>query len=356
MRANLLDITSTAWRAALERCSHDCYHTPVWMKTAQHSERGQAFAVHATDGIHELLVPFIRRDITADLWDATSAYGYGGPLVSTGAPPDFADAAFRAAVDVLREAGCVSCFLRLHPLLNAHWKSSLGLVVEQGRTVSIDLTKPPDKLWQETRSRHKNGINRARRAGVTVRLDRNFEALSHFIDLYNQTMTRRCATAYYFFDGQYYRSLVDGLGKDLLLFVAEEADQVIGGALFTLARPSGIMQYHLSGSDWDYRHRQPTKIIIHTAREWGRMHGFSRLHLGGGIGSATDSLHDFKRGFSPDTHVFSTQRVVVNREAYHTLSAGRTASASDLHGYFPAYRRPVATRAPASSRLPALSQ
>lgn len=355
MQANLLDINNTAWRATLERCSHDCYHTPAWMKTAERSERGRAFAVHVTNGTHELLVPFVRRDITDGLWDATSAYGYGGPLVSTGAPPDFADAAFRAAVEMLREAGCVSCFVRLHPLLNAHWKSSLGLVLEQGLTVSVDLSKPSERHWQETQSRHKLGINRARRAGVTVRLDRDFATLQRFIDLYNQTMTRRCATDYYFFDKQYYRSLVDGLGDDLLLLVAEEAGHIIGGALFTLARQSRIMQYHLSGSDWDYRHRQPTKIIIHTAREWGRVHGFSRLHLGGGLGSTSDSLHEFKRGFSPDTHVFSTQRVVVNREAYHDLSAGRTASAGDLHGYFPAYRRPVIARVPECSRLPALT-
>ena len=148
---------------------------------------------------------------------------------------------------------------------------------------------------------------------------------------------------------------MDDLCDDLLLMVAEEADKVICGALLTLARRSGIMQYHLSGSDWDYRHRQPTKIIIHTAREWGRMHGFSRLHLGGGLGSAVDSLHAFKRGFSPDTHVFRTHRVVVNRQAYQSLSAGRIASAGDLHGYFPAYRRPVAAMAHASRELPALT-
>lgn len=353
MQANLLDITSTAWRAALERCSHDSHHTPAWLKTAERSERGRAFAVHVTNRTHELLVPFVRREITEGLWDATSAYGYGGPLTSTSAPPDFADAAFRAAVQMLREAGCVACFLRLHPLLNAHWKSSLGLVLKQGLTVSIDLTKPPEKLWQETQSRHKLGINRARRAGVTVRLDKNFETLSRFIDIYNQTMTRRCATDYYFFDKQYYRSLVDELGDDLMLMVAEEADKVIGGALFTLARRSGIMQYHLSGSDWDYRHRQPTKIIIHTAREWGRMNGFSRLHLGGGLGSAADSLHDFKRGFSPDTHVFATQRVVINPEAYRALSEGRSTSTDDLSGYFPAYRQPIPVRVPAGSRLAA---
>ncbi|MGN5476028.1 hypothetical protein ACTMU2_00420 [Cupriavidus basilensis] len=30
-------------------------------------------------------------------------------------------------------------------MLNAHWKSSVGLVLQQGLAVSVDLTKPPGK-------------------------------------------------------------------------------------------------------------------------------------------------------------------------------------------------------------------
>jgi len=342
MQANLLETSSATWRATLERCSHDCYHTPAWLKTAEFSERGKALALHATDGEHELLVPVVRRAIGDGSWDATSAYGYGGPVVSQHAPAGFVDKALRAALDMLREAGCVSCFFRLHPLLNANWRSSLGLVLEQGLTVSIDLSKPPDKLWQETRSGHRLDINRAKRAGVTVRLDRRFETMPRFIELYNRTMTRRRASEYYFFSKRYYRSLVDELGDNMLLLVAEERGHIIGAALFSVAQPAGIMQYHLSAFDWDYRHRQPTKMIIHTAREWGRTHGFRRLHLGGGLAAARDSLHDFKRGFSPDTHVFSTQRLVVDADKYRALSGGAGTAPDDLRGYFPAYRRPVA--------------
>lgn len=346
MQSSLLEPGSPAWRDTLTRCRHDCHHTPGWYTAAERSDHGSAAAVWVTDGTHELLVPLVRRPLDCGSWDATSAYGYGGPVLSSDAPARFADDALGAAIALLREHGCVSWFIRLHPLLNAGWDSRLGLVVEQGETVSMDLTKSPERQWQETQSRHKLGINRARRAGVTVRLDREFATLPRFVELYNETMTRLEASPYYFFDAQYYRTLERALGDDLLLFVAEEAGCVIGSALFTVANGSGIMQYHLSAWDWEYRHRQPTKTVIHAAREWGRTNGLHYLHLGGGLGSANDSLFEFKRGFSPDTHVYRTQRLVVDPDRYVALSGGDYTTLEDLNGFFPAYRRPGARVGP----------
>lgn len=134
------------------------------------------------------------------------------------------------------------------------------------------------------------------------------------------------------------RPLIEQLGDELLLFVAEEEGRIIGGATFTVAPQAGIMQYHLSAAEDKFRHRQPAKLIIHTAREWGRQNGYKCLHLGGGLGSQQDPLFEFKAGFSPDTHVFRTQRVVVDPQRYVAL-AGNTASVlDDLSGFFPAYR------------------
>ena len=342
MQTSLLEPACPEWRETLTRCLHDCHHTPGWYIAAERSDHGSAAAVRVTDGAHELLVPMLRRPIGWDSWDATSAYGYGGPVLSHDAPAGFADEALGAAIALLRERGCVSWFIRMHPLLNAGWNSGLGLVVEQGETVWVDLTKSAERQWQETQARHKQGINRARRAGVTVRLDREFAGLPRFVELYNATMTRLQASPYYFFDALYYRALARGLGDDLLLFVAEEGGCTIGAALFTVARGSGIMQYHLSAWDWEYRRHQPTKTVIHAAREWGQANGMHYLHLGGGLGSANDSLFEFKRGFSPDTHVYRTQRLVLDPNRYVALSGGDDATLKNLDGFFPAYRRPGA--------------
>lgn len=329
-------------------CRHDCCHTPGWLRAAEYGDRGKAHAVHATDGDAHLLVPFIRRELPGGDWDAVSPYGYGGPIVSDGASRAFTDAALRQAVDVLREAGCVSWFIRLHPLINAGWESSVGAVIEQGPIVAIDLTKTEDQHWYETGHGHRRAIAKATQAGVSVRIDNSRKAMSRFVDIYNQSMCRLHAQAYYYFDERYYITLRKELGSSLQLFVAEEKGEIIGVGLLSVARSMGILQSHLFGADARYLHREPQKLVIHTQRAWGREHGYKHLILGGGRscgGQSEDSLLTFKRRFSPDIHVFKTQRVIVNPQRYAALCAGANAHTNphepgcDLDGYFPAYRR-----------------
>jgi hypothetical protein len=214
MHSSLLEPANPAWRTTLARCHHDCHHTPGWYAAAQCIDHGSAAAVRVTDGTHILLVPLVRRAISRGTWDATTAYGYGGPVLSAGAPAQFADEALATATALLRERGCISWFIRLHPLLNAGWDSPLGRVVNHGTTVSIDLSKSADRLWQETQKRHKEGISRARRAGVTARLDRDFATLPRFIELYNWTMRRLGAAPYYFFHATHYQMLVSSSACD----------------------------------------------------------------------------------------------------------------------------------------------
>lgn len=355
IRVKFLGAAASEWAAALKRCSHDCYHLPGWMRAAEFGDGGKARAIYATDGEQELLVPIIRRKVDAEGWDAVSPYGYGGPVVSDDISGEFIDTALRAIVDRLREAGCISWFIRLHPLLNADWQSSVGTVLEQGKTVSIDLTKSEEAHWHETRRGHRKNIIRAMEAGVTVRTDRDFDILPTFIRLYSETMRRLGAASSYFFDDRYYHALATEIGENLRLFVAEEAGKVIGATLFSVAWESGIMQAHLFGADPQYVHRQPYKVITHAARSWGRERGLKRLHLGGGVGgSSSDSLFSFKHGFSPDTHVFRTQRVIVDPKRYVWLCGGDESVLSDMTGYFPAYRRDTAlTRDDGGQEIPA---
>lgn len=344
MKISLFETHDAKWGAVLERCPHDCYHTPGWMRAAEYGDRGTAFALHVSDDRGEMLVPLVRRELPGGRWDAVSPYGYGGPVLSGHADEHFIDRALGLAVDALRDAGCVSWFIRLHPLLNADWRSSIGHLVEHGRTVSIDLTKSAAEHWRETVHGHRNDINKAKRAGVEVYIVDAFSRLGHFVELYNRSMQRLEAGSYYNFNEQYYQTLRREMGPNLRLFVAEEAGEVIGAALLTVAPSTGILQGHLFGASEQHRHRQPLKVLIHAQREWGREHGYRYLNLGGGRGRGNeteDSLFRFKRGFSPDAQAFRTLRVVVDPQCYAALcdGMGGGAAPADLSGFFPAYRQ-----------------
>ena len=141
------------------------------------------------------------------------------------------------------------------------------------------------------------------------------------------------------FDERYFVGLREALGPSLMLWVVMIEDVVTAAVLFT--ETSGIVQYHLAGSDEHYASARPTKLLIHAVTLWAKDRGDERLHLGGGVGGAYDSLMHFKSGFSDSRHVFRTLRVVVDEEEYARLVlAGDPArDPTDLGGFFPLYRK-----------------
>ena len=83
------------------------------------------------------------REIDAKYWDATSTYGYGGPLVDDTVTTDELDIMLKGLQDFLYEEGCVSLFMRLHPIINKERERppAIGKIIKHGLTVASDLTK-----------------------------------------------------------------------------------------------------------------------------------------------------------------------------------------------------------------------
>lgn len=339
MITTLITPTDTRWNDVLARCRHDVYHMPGWTITSEIGEGGKGFGLHASDGQAELFVPLLRRELGNGEWDASSPYGYAGPICSDGASQASIDAGFQSMVDMLKSQGCVSWFMRLHPILNADWQIASGLTVDHGPTVSIDLTQSHEMLWQNIRPTHRRGIRKATEQGVTVSIDFARQHMDAFIDVYHSDMRRLGASSYYLFGRDYFDSLFSTLPDNALLMIAKRQDEFAGGVIFTLAPSSGIMQYHLSTTHVNYRATQPAKLILHTAALWGKQAGYHQLHLGGGIGAAEDSLFSFKRGFSHDTRRFRSQRVLVDHHKYRRLSGLDDGARLEVDGFFPAYRK-----------------
>lgn len=333
----LIGADAPEWGAMLDSIPHDFYHLPAYVTMCATRERGRACALHLTMGGRAMLLPLIIRDVEGGGVDATSPYGYPGPLF-TDSDPDFQRIAMVACRKLLRGAGIVSVFIRLHPILNPIPPAGLGTLVEHGDTVRIDLTGPDGDLWAKLRNNHRRDIVRTRRLGFVARMDEEFRHLDTFKRLYRETMERRGAGAFYFFDDAYFAELRDALGDRLKLCVVERDGDVAAAGLFV--RSGSIVEYHLSGTAEESIHLQPTKLMIHHASMWGREQGCQILHLGGGVGANQDSLLHFKLGFSPDRQPFSTLRMVLDLSAYKRLvrAADPGADVSSCDGFFPAYR------------------
>ncbi|MDQ0689884.1 GNAT family N-acetyltransferase [Arthrobacter sp. W4I7] len=283
----------------------------------------------------DLALPLLLRPLPdGEGWDATSAYGYGGPIGH--GSPDLN--AFGAALNAwATEHGVVCTFLRLNPLLHNDWLvPPTAQVIDAGSTVGWDLS-PGRDLRQRLQPARRGAVRRAERAGVTVSVTYRPSNLEHFRALYDATMQRQQATDFYFFPDTYWQALVsdDPLLVPLLI-EARLGDRVIHALLCFVS--DRWLHFHLGGGDELSREVNGSVACFVAAAEWGQARGLTCFHLGGGLGgSKTSSLYAFKQRFDPDSTPlkFQVAKLVHDRDRYRQL-----AGSDDIDGFFPAWRRP----------------
>ena len=307
---------------------HDFYHLPQYHALAEQRREGRACLYVYCEADYCLALPLLLRPIAdvpglgkaGQTWmDATSVYGYVGPVASHTELPSEVIGRFQDALTTaLVEQRVVSLFSRLHPLLaQADLLTGLGQCVPLGSTVSIDLTLPADVRRARYRRNHRSDIDKLRRLGVHCRLDTTWDHLTEFVEIYGETMCRVCATQSYCFDLAYFQRLVSLLGDEMQLFVCQLEGEIICGGLVSFC--CEIVQYHLCGSRSAYRRLAPNKLMTDVMCEWAAEQGARVFHLGGGVGARRDSLFHYKSGFSDRVHDFDVWQWVLLPEVYAQL-------------------------------------
>ena len=316
----------------------DVYYRPGYCRAYEAAGYGRVVAV-VTDGA---LFPLLLRPLPfeEDGFDAVTPYGYGGVLFTE--PGSVKRTPLHQLRDWCVANGVVSCLLRLHPLLGGSEQLSEidgGAVEihEHGPTTAVD----PRQIDPGTR--RLASMSKGRKADLTI-ARRELElawgsdddALEAFRRVYNGTMERLGAGAFYLFPPEYYAALVAGLGDRFAVALARRRDDVVGGALFLADRR--FAHYHLSGTTDAGRELKAGTLLVHAGAEWAASRGSELLHLGGGT-SGADSLFAFKKSFGGDTYTYSFASLVAEPERYEELVARRSREPeSPRSGFFPAYR------------------
>lgn len=335
VRSRMLQPAANDWFSELGFGRHDVHHMPGWSVASAPLEPGEPLAVAVTSDSGRMIVPIVRRALGEGCWDAVSPYGYAGPVFGDGTEDPAT--LLKLAAEHLRTEGCISWFLRLHPLLDT-WAINHPAARAHGEVVSIDLTRDDDAFVAGLRKGHRTDLRRGLEAGIRIRTGHRHGDLAHFVALHQGTMSHRSAAGYHRFGREYFEALFEGLGDSLVVLLAELGSGAIAGALFTIAESSGIVGYHLAASV-PGPPRGATKLLVAEGRRIGRERGCTRLLLGGGLGSAEDALFSFKAGFSSDRHRFRTMRLILDEDEYVRRCAAVGADPFDASGYFPAYRQ-----------------
>ncbi|HEV2527005.1 MAG TPA: GNAT family N-acetyltransferase [Thermomicrobiales bacterium] len=357
MNVQILSPDDRRWDAVLATAPHDFYALPRFAALEARDNDCRPVAALASEGDRHLLIPLLLRPVpvfddalAADgHFDASSPYGYPGVVASPAAlaGPDgdaFLAAALDGIIDALKAAGVVSIFLRLHPLIPVAVDAlrQHGVVVDHGRTVSIDVRPGTEAILAGMRRSYAKHLRKLDRAGFTAEIDEECrpESIDAFVDVYTETMGRVGAAKSYYVDAAYVRDLYDAVDGRLAISLVRLGDDVAVAGMVTTV--GGIVQDFLGGTRTAYLSQAPARLEVWNIACWAHTRGFHRFHLGGGVGGTEDSLFAFKSGFSPDRHLFQTARIIVDADVAHglmhqwSIRAGRPAA--DPTGFFPAWR------------------
>lgn len=165
--------------------------------------------------------------------------------------------------------------------------------------------------------------------------------MDDFLRIYNATMESDAADEYYYFDRAFYDSIHNDLLDNYEMFYAVCDEQIVAMSIMIFA--NNRLNYHLSGSRYEYRKVAPTNLILYEAAKWGYEQGMKTFHLGGGLGSAEDGLYKFKAGFNRKSDCrFSIGKELFDQEKYNLLVDQCRQTKADFipdSSFFPLYRQ-----------------
>lgn len=305
-----------------------------------HGDGDPYLLYYEENGLRAIYVYMRRPTAIEGVYDSVTPYGYGGVLFEGDVSEDNCQAFWKTYLAEMEKEHIVDNFVRYHPVLkNAVPMKPISNVIDLGKTIAMDLASP-DLIWENIHSKNRNMIRKAEKNGIIIEHGQGMDLFDKFIDIYNATMDKDHAEEYYYFKRPFYESIHNDLRDNYELFYAMLEDKIIAMSIMIYA--NGRLNYHLSGSDIEYRNLAPSNLLLYKAALWGCEKGMKTFHLGGGIGSGEDNLYKFKAAFNKvSDYQFSIGKQVFDEEKYNQLVEIRRNSDptfNDQSSYFPLYR------------------
>jgi hypothetical protein len=324
---------------------YDTYHLPAYQKLCgPPSSRSWLFRyadAEACAGVALTLRPLppAVAEASGYRFDATSVYGYPGPLLcESQVGPAWRKQFCLWLEDELREMSVLTAFVRGNPLVGDAHLLEYGVFVRQSAgtpTVAVDLIPDAADRLRQASGNHRRQLRKTRAHRLSYGPDHSDSAVAGFLRCYGDTMDRHAASDDYRIDEARFTALLDGLGEHGELWASRDPAGTVVSAGFFL-RTNGIIQYHLGGTRAECYELGASRALFEAVAEDGHQRGDRWLHLGGGLGVDGDSLMRFKAGFGPHRFSFSTVRAVLDGPAY--TAACRAVGLPQSRPFFPAYR------------------
>ncbi len=320
---------------------YDVYYLSGYVNAFMKHGDGDPFLLYYEgNGLKAIYVYMRRPTVIEGVFDSVTPYGYGGVLFEGDASDENKAVFWEEYLATMEQEHIVDNFVRYHPMLrNAEPMKSITNVIDLGKTIAMDLASP-NVIWENIHSKNRNMIRKAEKNGIVIEHGKGMDLLKKFIEIYNATMDKDHAEEYYYFKMPFYESIHEDLNENYEIFYAKLEDKIIAMSIMIFA--NGRMNYHLSGSDIEYRNMAPSNLLLYKAALWGCEQGFKTFHLGGGVGSGEDNLYKFKAAFNRNSdYQFSIGKEIYDQKKYDELVALRALQDSEFDKeskFFPLYR------------------
>lgn len=329
----------------------DVYYLPSYVKAFKLHGDGEPMLFHYEYNNLRAINVVMKRDIANHqsflgklkkdtVFDLSTPYGYGGFIFEGNVTEDNLKQFDIDYTRYCKKENIISEFVRFHPVLNnAKIAEGIYEVITLGKTVTLKL-ESRDQIWNNLKSKNRNVIRKAKKSGVEIRWGNDSKLFETFVPMYNATMDKDKANKYYYFDESFYQSIQDDMKYNMLFFYAYLEDEIVSMAMITFANRN--MHYHLSASNPEFNRYSPSNLLLNEVANWGVENGFTKFHLGGGVGSKEDNLFKFKSSFTKGGNTcFSIGKKIFNQEVYDNLVSLKFAEKShDITeiNFFPKYR------------------
>ncbi|GAB3064058.1 GNAT family N-acetyltransferase [Salinicoccus sesuvii] len=325
----------------------DIYFTKAYAEVNALIEAGEAIFIELDNQYGHITHSAIKREIANEIdgvkyYDLITPYGYGGPIIHRCIDEARLIESYEVALHEYCEANrIVSEFVRFHPLFqNQEAFKDIYDVKYLRQTVGTDLRRFDNTFQSEfsttARRRIRNLIKEEKYSCV---LAKGFDDIEDFISIYKETMDRRHATDFYYFNRNYFYELKRRFRSQLVTTTVYYQGEIIAMGLYFLS--GKVVHDHLNGTKAEYLHLSPAYLLKYTMMNWASKNGFDVIHYGGGVSNAQDdSVLKFKKSFAKNTDFeFHIGSRIWNQSVYEVLCRNRDIDSTS--GFFPAYRAPV---------------
>ncbi|MBR9706175.1 GNAT family N-acetyltransferase [Candidatus Pacearchaeota archaeon] len=331
---------------------HDIYTHPNYLKLFQDYTRNKAIYVYYGNKKDFILIPYFERSVNffgyddSDYIDLVSPWYYGGPCYNVNnkklLKEMFSNFIERFG-EYCKNNKVITEFQRLNPLLKNHELYKNGSKIFYDRDiVYIDLTKNLENINKEYTKHTRKNIKKAKINGLGVYPDESKKSISKFIKIYSESMKKKNAKDYYYFNETFFENLFKKFKGEVRLFNVEYNGKVICSSI--VLGIHNILHDYLRGVNSDYLHLRPNDILIDEIIKWAKSSNYQYFCLQGGVSSSDDDgIFRFKKSFSSTTSKFFTYRKIHNLDEYIKLCGINEKKQIDLKyensKFFPEYAR-----------------